>query len=96
MINLSTNFVLNNLKKYKMENIFFYVMLIYSLALIWKYDFYMTQDGGAHLYNSSLLNFYDTSDFLKQFLVKNTLILPNYTDHIILQYFLIRNALYLC
>ena len=62
-------------------------MLVYSVMLFWKYDFYLTMDGPSHLYNSSLLNFYDKSDFLKQYLEKNNpLLLPNYTDHIILQF----------
>jgi hypothetical protein len=88
MDSLVTNFIVTKIKHYKIESVFFYLMLIYSLALIWKYDFYLTIDGPSHLYNSSLLNFYDSSDFLKHYFDKNTQFLPNYTDHILLQQFL--------
>jgi hypothetical protein len=88
MKNLDQHSLVTKIKKYSIENIFFIFLLIYSVALIWKYDFYLTLDGPAHIYNSGLLNLFDSSDFLKQYFEKNTLLLPNYTDHIIFQYLL--------
>ncbi|MBA3682519.1 MAG: hypothetical protein H0W73_15345 [Bacteroidetes bacterium] len=85
---LSPNYLITKLKEYKIENILFYSLIIYSVALIWKYDFYLTTDGPAHVYNSKLLNLLNTSDFINQYFEKNSLVLPNYTDHIILQYLL--------
>ncbi len=71
-------------KYFKIDLIFFYLLLIYNLVNIWSVDIYASLDGPSHLYNSSLLNYINDSDYLNGYYVQNRFFLPNYLPHLIL------------
>jgi len=71
-------------KYFKIELLFFYLLLVFNLINVWSVDIYISLDGPSHLYNSSILNFIDTSGFLNEYYVQNEFFLPNYLAHIIL------------
>lgn len=66
------------------ERIVFASFLIFNLINVWSVEFFISQDGPAHLYNAGLLNLYHSSDFLKTYYSENVFFLPNYFSHFVL------------
>jgi len=70
------------------EKWFFFLLLALSLVYVWLQPAFITMDGPAHLYNSSLLKKYAYSEFIRSFLNRNQPLLPNYLTHLLLQWML--------
>lgn len=84
----------SKLQSFTSEKIIFLCFLIFNLVNIWSAGVYVSLDGPSHLYNSSLLNFYDSSEFLQTYYTKNILLLPNTLSHLLLsKLFLVFDAI---
>jgi len=77
---------LSNLVK---EQWLFYVMIILNLVPAFYRKILPSMDGGAHLYNSQLIQtlIFDSSSIVHEFYKLNPEIVPNWTGHFILSFF---------
>jgi hypothetical protein len=67
----------------------FYLVLVFSISMLFTVKFYPSMDGPCHLYNSNIISqlIEGNSFALKNFFVLNNTILPNWVSYIILSAF---------
>jgi hypothetical protein len=77
------------LSKLVKEQWLFYVLVILNLVPAFYRKILPSMDGGAHLYNSQLIQtlIFDSSSIVHQFYKLNPEIVPNWTGHFILSFF---------
>ena len=73
----------------RIESIIFCVVTILTLLPVLSFHFFPTLDGPAHLYNSNLITslLFDNNKTLHDFLIFNSIPVPNWTGHVILSFF---------
>lgn len=70
----------------RLSTFLFWAMLIITMFPVWRYNWFMTFDGPAHLYNAHLLKnvLFGESDLFFQFHSLNLVPMPNLLGHIFL------------
>ena len=70
----------------RLEPWFFYVLVALNIIPVLSFQFFLTVDGPAHIYNSNLINelFWNADSPLLKYFKFNDTLAPNWTGHLIL------------